>query len=218
MKIYNIEQGSEEWFAIKYGKIGGSTLSEIMTKIDQPVKNTAKYLDILSARVERFELDDEYVSYDMERGNLFEPIARSEFERVYNKKVNQVGWVEMENEIAGISPDGLIGEFEAIEIKCPARKKHMSYILDSNMLVCDYIWQIVQYFVVIEKLEKLYVLSYRPENTIKQMVVVEVTKDMLISNTKGINKKISDFIKLANNRLVELKESIKNDIELLKKF
>ena len=124
----------------------------------------------------------------------------------------------MENEISGISPDGLIGEFEAIEIKCPARKKHMSYILDSNMLVCDYIWQIVQYFVVIEKLEKLYVLSYRPENTIKQMVVVEVTKDMLISNTKGINKKISDFIKLANNRLVELKESIKNDIELLKKF
>ena len=64
--------------------------------------------------------------YREARGNLFEPIARSEFERVYNKKVNQVGWVEMENEISGISPDGLIGEFEAIEIKCPARKKHMS--------------------------------------------------------------------------------------------
>ena len=218
MKIYNMEQGSEEWFAIKYGKIGGSTLSEIMTKIDQPVKNTAKYLDILSARVERFELDEEYVSSDMERGNLYEPIARSEFERVYNKKVNQVGWVEMENGIAGISPDGLIGKIEAIEIKCPARKKHMSYILNPISLVCDYVWQIVQYFVAIEGLEKLYVVSYRPENTIKQMVVVEVTKDMIINSTKGIDKTISDFIELANNRLLELGESIKNDIELLNKF
>ena len=47
MKIYEMEQGSEEWFAIKYGKIGGSSLAEIMTKINKPVNNTAKYLDIL---------------------------------------------------------------------------------------------------------------------------------------------------------------------------
>ena len=75
----------------------GSSLAEIMTKINKPVNNTAKYLDILSAHIEPFELDEEYISSDMERGNSLEPIARMEFERVYSKKVRQVGWVEMDN-------------------------------------------------------------------------------------------------------------------------
>lgn len=124
MKIYEMEQGSEEWSAIKYGKIRGSSLVEIMTKINKPVNNTAKYLDILSAHIEPFELDDEHISSDMERGNSLEPIARMEFERVYSKKIRQVGWVEMDNGIVGISPDGLIEEEElSLETKCPVMQK-----------------------------------------------------------------------------------------------
>lgn len=218
MKIYEMEQGSEEWFAIKYGKIGGSSLAEIMTKINNPVNNTAKYLDILSAHIEPFELDEEYISSDMERGNSLEPIARMEFERVYSKKVMQVGWVEMDNGIAGISPDGLIDDSEAIEIKCPARKKHMSYIIDPMLLVQDYIWQVVQYFVVFNKLEKLYILSYRPENTVKQMVVVEVTVDTDIDTGKNSCRTIAELVESANCRLIELQGAIERDIKMLNEF
>ena len=213
MKIYEMEQGSEEWFAIKYGKIGGSSLAEIMTKINKPVNNTAKYLDILSAHIEPFELDEEYISSDMERGNSLEPIARMEFERVYSKKVRQVGWVEMDNGIAGISPDGLIEEEEALETKCPARKKHMLYILNPIELLNDYLWQAVQYFVVLEKLKKLYLVSYRPENVIRPMVVVEVTKETIANKLQ-----ISDHVVSANSRINELKESIDMDIKMLNEF
>lgn len=213
MKIYNIEQQTEEWFAIKYGKIGGSSLGEIMTKISQPVSATAKYLDILSAQIEPFEMVEGYLNADMERGNSLEPIARMEFERIYGKKIRQVGWVEMDNGIAGISPDGLIDEDEAFETKCPSRKKHMMYVLNPIELVNDYLWQAVQYFVVLDKLKKLYFVSYRPENTLKPMVVVEVTRETRLNKLT-----MNNLVDSANFRINELKESITNDIKRLNEF
>ena len=69
------------------------------------------------------------------------------------------------------------------------------------------------YFVVLEKLKKLYLVSYRPENVICPMVVVEVTRETIANKLQ-----ISDHVVSANSRINELKESIDMDIKMINEF
>lgn len=89
----------------------------------------------------------------------------------------------------------------------------MLYILNPIELLNDYLWQAVQYFVVLEKLKRLYLVSYRPENTIRPMVVVEVTRETVVNKLQ-----IADHVVSANSRINELKESIDMDIKMLNEF
>lgn len=222
MKIfYDIKQGAEDWHELRYGKIGGSTLKDIMTKLSDPIQSCAKYLDMVSCRDEDFEFEESYQSADMERGNAYEPLARKEFERVYDKHVVEIGWAEMDNGIAGISPDGLIycgtlNVKEAIEIKCPSRKTHSKYIRDNKSIIDDYLWQIVMYFVVFDKLETLYLVSYRPENKRKELLCIEVKRNMVVRIKEGrntIETTIDGLALMAKSRIDELSDALREDIE-----
>ena len=116
MRLYkDIVQNSEDWFAIRYGKVGGSTMKDLMANYDKPVRNNAIYYDLLACKFEPFSFEEQYMSADMERGHAYEPLARQEFERINDVVVEQVGWAEKDNGLIGISPDGLIGTTEAFE-------------------------------------------------------------------------------------------------------
>lgn len=225
MKLYkDLKQQSEDWLELKYGKIGGSSLKDIMTKQSDPITATAKFLEMCSCRDESFEYEECYVSPDMERGNAYEPLARKEFERVYDKQIVEIGWAEMDNGIAGISPDGLVQchtlecATEGIEIKCPSRKTHSKYIRDPKQLLMDYLWQVVMYFVVFDKMETVYLLSYRPENKRKDMVVVDVKRDTPIKIKEGRNEIQTDISGLALMAELRIKDLCVALIEDEKKF
>jgi len=216
MKIYkDIPQQSEEWFRLKYGKIGGSTLKHLMA--NKPIADLAIYNDLLSARFEEYEFEEAFTSRDMERGNMYEPLARSEFERVYNKKVEQYGWIEHDNGIAGLSPDGIIGKrfTEAIEIKCPNRVTHTAYILQPLSMVEEYIWQVVMYFLVLDKLKVLHFISYRPENTSNPLLIMDVTRNMTFKVSAKESDTIENLVTKAKEKLDLLKISLSIDTELL---
>lgn len=213
MIIYKaLLQQTEEWFRLKYGKIGGSTLKHLM--VDKDVRDCAIYDDLLSARFEEFELDDTFVSKDMERGNLYEPLARAEYERVYEKKVDLYGWIEMDNRIAGLSPDGIIGigRTEAIEIKCPNRKTHTTYIRNPELMITEYVWQIVMYFTVLSRLKTLHFISYRPENVAKPLLVHDVTRKTEIQIRKNERATIAELVARTKIKLEELKITLDRDV------
>lgn len=215
MKIYKeILQQSDEWYRLRYGKIGGSTLKHLMT--GKAVTDCAIYNELLSARMEEYEYEDNYMSPDMERGNAYEPLARMEFERLNNIVVDQYGWLELDNGIAGISPDGIIGSkfWEACEIKCPSRNTHMSYIRNPISMVEEYIWQVVQYFLVIDKLKKLYFLSYRPENKSKKLLTFEVTRKTVVRLSSKEVDSIENLVKKAKYRLKQLDSALIKDISI----
>lgn len=220
MIIYkDLPQQSEEWFLLKYGKIGGSSLKRLM--VGKEVRDCAIYDDLLSARFEEFEPEDMFMSKDMERGNMYEPLARSEYERVYDKKVDQYGWIEMDNGIAGLSPDGVIGKrmTEAIEIKCPNRITHTSYIRNPISMIEEYIWQVVMYFTVLDKLKTLHFLSYRPENIAKPLLVYDVTRSTQIQISKKETDTIDGLVAKTKTKLELLKAAIIEDSALyLPKF
>lgn len=138
MKIYeDIEQGTEEWFNIKKGKLTASHATAIMAN-GKGLKTLVEEVitDLYSSdNYPEFtnRLDNRHVA----RGNEYESKARTIYELETGNKVKQVGFVELD-EYVGASPDGLVGDDGLLEIKNPANKEFMRLALtgkiDSNHL------------------------------------------------------------------------------------
>lgn len=136
MKIHNCEQKSEEWHAIRKGKMTASNATAI--------GNCGKGLETYTKEIVRKELSskiDDYSNKDFERGNELEPVAREMYELEKDVKVEQVGFIEYD-EFTGCSPDGLVGEDGGSEIKCPDDKIYFDYLLEKEKAISsDYQWQ-----------------------------------------------------------------------------
>src|ERR1700693_1039259 len=145
MKIYyDIVQGTEEWFALKYGKVGGSTSKGLFVPSDTLL------LELLAESTEPFVMeDDSYENADMIRGKELEPFARSESEKYTGLKFTVPGWMQsLSIPILGISPDGITEDLTTtLEIKCPGAKKHISTVY-ANEIPSDNIHQSLHYFTV----------------------------------------------------------------------
>lgn len=117
MKVYkDLEQGTKEWRDVRKLKFTASHANAIMangaglkTLVDEML---SEYYS--SAQFE--EYTDDYKNYQMKRGNDFEDKARKIYELETGNKVEQVGFIELDERI-GVSPDGLIGDDGLIEIK-----------------------------------------------------------------------------------------------------
>ena len=128
MLIHNVEQGTEEWFACRLGKLTASVAKTIST--------AGKGLETLCLEKATERLTgkptETYKNDAMEQGNLLESEARAIYELETGATVEQVGFVEA-NEYVGVSPDGLVGDDGLIEIKCPTNKTYTQYLLDGKI-------------------------------------------------------------------------------------
>ncbi|MBB5748577.1 lambda exonuclease family protein [Micrococcus sp. TA1] len=131
----NLEQGSEEWLQARCGIVTASTVGQLITtKTIKPASNeTARSLTahLVAERITGY-VEPTYVSADMERGNLSEPYARDAYAEQQGLTVDEIGFMVREQGDTfrlGWSPDGLVGEVGAIEIKSPRQKKHLQTIL-----------------------------------------------------------------------------------------
>lgn len=156
----NIEQKSEQWFNMKWGKIGG-TLSKGLF-----VKSDTLLIDILSQRCETYVHTEEGFQSDaMRRGNDLEPLARVYLADYLGVEFIESGWLQSEdNELLGMSPDGVTSDYtEQCEIKCLGTKKHYE-ILITDEIPLEHIHQCLHAFTVNPMLKKLHFLAYRPES------------------------------------------------------
>jgi len=143
MIIHNIEQGSEAWFAARCGRVTGTRFKSLVSG-----ENTGGYKDLVSniaCEIITGKMEETYSNATMEKGIETEPIARAEYERIFETGVKTVGFITPDadykySEWIGISPDGMI-ENGILEIKCPLMKTHLGYIQD-NKLPTDYRYQV----------------------------------------------------------------------------
>lgn len=228
----DVQQNSIEWFEIKWGKIGG-TLSKGLF-----VDSDTLFLDILSQHIEEFEPEESFDNSHTIRGKEMEPFAFEYVSKYTGIDFKPSGWLQSEeSELLGISPDG-ISECErfATEIKCLARKAHTSILIE-NTTPKDKIPQIVHYFTVNTKLEKLWFIAYRPESI--KPFIEEFTRDSVVDigwkkkieveviGAKGLPIKpkietvtdwrtIDEWSKIAIENAKELEVKIKETINKLK--
>ena len=211
---YEIQQGTEEWHKIRWGKIGGTLSKGLFTKGD------GLLYDLLSEILEDFQLDDEaYLSADMLRGFELEPRARALLSEYIGIELLECGWLQSEiNPLLGISPDGISADHRvSAEIKCPASKKHSKTIL-LDAIPLDNIDQCLHYFTVNPKLEKHFFCSYRPENKYKSLFVKELTRSSLINigtDARPVIKTIQECVDMALIEADNLNAQIKTKIEQL---
>lgn len=125
--IHTMEQGSDEWFAVRLGKVTASNFSQILA--GGQGKSRITYMKMKAyERIHNLPFPKKFKgNASMDHGNETEEEARDLFAAIKDIEIKQVGFVEYSKD-TGCSPDGLIGDDGLIEIKCPDTLTHMDYI------------------------------------------------------------------------------------------
>ena len=126
-----IEQGTPEWFAQRLGKVTASRVSDIIAKTKTGVSaSRANYLAQLVAERLTGQASDTFKSGAMQHGTETEPQARMAYEAETGLMVTEVAMIQHGTiEMAGASPDGLVGDDGLVEIKCPNTSTHIATLM-----------------------------------------------------------------------------------------
>ncbi len=182
MKIHNFEQRTDEWYAIRKGKMTASNAETIIAN----GKGLETYIYNLMAEYYSTAQKENYINADMQRGIDLEPEARIEFEFYTGLDVQEVGFVEY-NDFIGVSPDGLIDNDGLIEIKCPNDSIYFKLLLSDNIKP-EYIAQMQMQMYITDR-QYCYFVSYNP-NFEKSLYIKKINRDeeMIEKLKKGLEK------------------------------
>lgn len=131
----NIVQGSPEWHAIRVGKVTASRVADVVAKTKSGYSaSRANYLaELISERLTGVPAE-KFTSGPMLWGTEQEPYARAAYEFYADVDVEQVAFVHHPTiNLAGASPDGLIGTDGLVEIKAPNTATHIETLLGATV-------------------------------------------------------------------------------------
>jgi len=212
---YNIEQRTEEWFALRNLKMTASNASIVVTA-GKGLTTYCRQLFLESILPNNRET---FISADMERGILLEPDARNLYQEITSQTVDLVAFVE-HSKYVGCSPDGLIGKDGGLEIKCAGDKVHLGYILDGE-IPKDYYNQ-VQMCLLITKRKWWDLAFYNPNFPNNPMIINRILPDLEVHDKlkKGfkegekIIKEVQKKFLHKNKKITCTKKKIKKSKQL----
>jgi len=142
MKTIDCAQGTTEWHAARAGVCTASRFADVMAKVKSgEAAGRRNYrVDLVVETLTGRPLDG-FTNAAMRQGIEREPMARLAYETETGLSVEQVGFLMHDSLRAGASPDGLIGAAGGLEIKCPERSAHLTY-LKQTAEPPEYTWQI----------------------------------------------------------------------------
>jgi putative phage-type endonuclease len=119
--MIEIEQGTDDWFAARLGKVTASRVADIIAKTKTGYSTSRdNYMAQLVCERMTNTKGESFNSAAMEWGTNQEPFARAAYEAKTGVMVEEVGFVSHPKiEWAGASPDGFVGDDGLVEIKCP---------------------------------------------------------------------------------------------------
>ena len=201
MQVFKeLEQRSQEWYELRLGTITCSKAKGILKP------SYISIADLIASEIMTGQEDEVYVNDSMQWGIDNEYPAKQAYARETFTEGYDVGFCKSESkEYLGLSPDWLIGETKALEIKCPKSKTHIRYIRE-DVLPKEYVEQVVHYFVVHDQLKELDFVSYDPRNKVKSLWIKTVKREDL---SKEIEK--------ASNRYDEIWNEVKRILTINEK-
>jgi putative phage-type endonuclease len=133
--IEMMDQGSEEWFTIRIGKVTASRVADVIAKTKTGYSATRdNYMAQLVCERLTGQKGESFSNAAMQWGTETEPLARISYEVAQNVLVDEVGFVPHPSiEMAGASPDGLVGDDGLLEIKCPNTATHIETLLSQTV-------------------------------------------------------------------------------------
>lgn len=117
MNIFTCEQGSPEWFEVRRGIPTASEFSTVLAKgrNGEESKTRKTYMLKLAGEILTHEPMESFTNAHMERGKIMEDEARDCYCFMQDCEADRIGFIR--NGDKGCSPDSLIGDKGALEIK-----------------------------------------------------------------------------------------------------
>lgn len=129
-----MEQRSEEWFKARLGKVTASKLSDVMatTKSGESAYRRTYRHQLVTERLTGKQTEI-YINQAMQHGMDTEDEARDFYVFKY-ADVEEVGFIDHPTiDMAGASPDGLVGTDGLIEIKCRQPQNHTETLISHQI-------------------------------------------------------------------------------------
>lgn len=124
------QQRSNDWYSLRLGKFTASEIHKLLGIKGLGQTGETYIYEKACEIVFGVDEEDNFTSYDMQRGINLEPIAFRKF-----KELKDLEFIEVKEsyffpygEDAGASPDGVVGNDAVLEIKCPRSNKFFKYI------------------------------------------------------------------------------------------
>ena len=130
-----IEQRSDAWYKSRLGKATASRIADIIAKTKSGYSASRdNYMAQLICERLTGQQGESFTNAAMTWGTETEPLARSAFEAYADVMVEEVGFVPHPRiRDSGASPDGLVGLFGMLEIKCPNTATHIDTLLTQTV-------------------------------------------------------------------------------------
>ncbi len=139
MPLLEAKQGTDAWRAAREGKITASLAPACLGL--SPWTSRQKAWRIIKG-IEKTQVDNRHTAW----GKEFEPAAISSYEVESGNLVKPTGfWEHPTIPWLGASPDGLIGEYGLVEVKCPSKihtevPEHYEVQMRVQMACCRREW------------------------------------------------------------------------------
>lgn len=187
------------WLEARKTKITGTRLKDVIT-----LRGDGKKIGYYELIAERLALPSDGEN-PMDRGHRLEDEAIDLLEKELKISIDREKqlWIRDDNESIAVTPDGVIGEKEAVECKCLASARHIEALLTGE-IPKEYDFQILQYFIVNDKLEKLYFVFYDPRMTVKSFFYYIITRESLQDKIDTYLQKQKEILDEVNKIVNEL--------------
>lgn len=203
----DIEQGSDDWFAARCGKVTASRVADVAAKTKSGWGAGRKnYMAELVAERLTGTTAQGFTNAAMQWGTETEPQARTAYEFMQDVSVEQVGFVDHPTiDLTGASPDGLVGDDGLVEIKCPNTATHIDTLL-SGKVPTKYLTQMYWQMACTGRAWCDFV-SYDPRLTGDLALFVErVERDD--ERIKELETIVSDFLAEVDDTVTKLKQRL----------
>lgn len=142
--FHDVQQNSEEWFALRLGKATSSIAADFMAFDGKPFGDGAKNaaLRIALERITKRRAEGGFSNHHTSRGHAQEPIAKMLYEAENFATISNGGFFDC-GEYGG-SPDGLVGDDGLIEVKSVIGAVHYETLLRGAPDPA-YRWQLVSH-------------------------------------------------------------------------
>lgn len=135
MIVHDCLQGSDEWLALRVGRLTASDLHKVVdTSFDLRTGDMPKTLlyEKLAEAYRGHPLPG-FSSWESEEGKAMEDEARKWFFTFHRRKGRNVGFVETDDHKFGASPDALLDDDGGLELKAPQVVNHLRYLIEGRV-------------------------------------------------------------------------------------
>ena len=203
MRVHYVEQGTDEWLALRAGCITASSFKSLVTSRGEKTASSTRdtYLNQVIAERLTGKPVDTFKNADMERGNEREGAARDLFAAIMEVDVKEVGFHLHDDYDIGCSPDGLftLESDTGVEIKSPRASTHIRYMRHKKLPV-EYVQQ-VQLSMWLLEVDRYFFFSYHPD--LKPLIVEVKRDDQYIDKAVPILIEAAKYVKSETEKLNE---------------